>query len=81
MMRATVHVSLKPSVFDPQGEAVKNALGSLGLEGVQSVRIGKTIEIELDSSNPQQAQEKLDQLCRDLLSNPVIEQYELHWHS
>lgn len=72
-MKAKVTVMPKPSVLDPQGAAVAQAMSHLGLEGVGTVRIGKLIEIEIQEAN----EEKLHQLSRDLLSNPVIEDYRL----
>ena len=76
-MKATVTVMPKASVLDPQGVAVKNAVHSLGLSGVNGVRIGKFMEIELDSKLDDAGLERLHTICRDLLSNPVIEDYRL----
>ncbi len=76
-MRATVIVMPKESVLDPQGVAVREAIKHQGLQGVKEVRIGKFMEIELESG----ADEKdLHAVCRDLLSNPVIEDYRLQVH-
>jgi phosphoribosylformylglycinamidine synthase len=75
-MKATVYVRLKPEVLDPQGEAVKRALGTMGFEGVRGVRIGKLIEIELDGS-PKDIEKKLARMADELLANPVIEDYEI----
>jgi phosphoribosylformylglycinamidine synthase len=72
-MKAKVIVMPKQSVLDPQGVAVRDALQHHGLHGVKSVRIGKFMEIESDSLNVEQ----LHEICRDLLSNPVIEDYAL----
>jgi phosphoribosylformylglycinamidine synthase len=72
-MKAKVIVMPKQSVLDPQGVAVRDAMHHHGLPGVKSVRIGKFMEIESDSLNPEQ----LHAICRDLLSNPVIEDYSL----
>lgn len=73
-MKATVVVMPKRTVLDPQGVAVRDAIHHHGLPAVREVRIGKHIEIELDGPPDEQA---LHTLCRDLLSNPVIEDYEL----
>src|SRR3954468_15829436 len=73
-MKAKVIVMPKQSVLDPQGVAVREAIHHHGLPGVKSVRIGKFIELELDGS---QSEAQLHDVCRDLLSNPVIEDYEL----
>ncbi|MFH1067194.1 MAG: phosphoribosylformylglycinamidine synthase subunit PurS [bacterium] len=76
-MKITVHVMLKPSVFDPQGEAVKKAIHGLGMENVKSARIGKIIELEIEGENDVKTRAKLEEICRDLLSNPVIETYRI----
>ena len=73
-MKAIVTVMLKNGVLDPQGEAVKSALASLGFSGVNSVRQGKVIELDLDeSTDPTQIHE----MCNRLLVNAVIESYHL----
>ncbi len=75
-MKVNVVVKPKEAVLDPQGAAVRDAMRHLGLPEVRSVRIGKFMEIELEGDTPQM-QEKLHELCRNLLSNPVIEDYTL----
>jgi phosphoribosylformylglycinamidine synthase len=78
-MKATVVVRLKPEVLDPQGDAVKRALGKLGFEGMKGVRVGKIIEIELDDAHggaPDLA-DRLRKMADELLANPVIEDYEV----
>jgi phosphoribosylformylglycinamidine synthase PurS subunit len=74
-MKARVHVTLKPGVLDPQGEAVRHALGSLGFEGVDAVRIGKVIELDLAATDPAAAHARLGAMCEKLLANTVIENY------
>lgn len=74
-MKARVHVTLKPGVLDPQGEAVRHALGSLGFDGVGEVRIGKVIEVELDGADPATAEGQVRAMCEKLLANTVIENY------
>ncbi len=76
-MKAIVTVLPKPTVLDPQGAATAQALQHLGLTEVGQVRVGKFIEIELNSENNPQIQNQLHQVCQDLLSNPVIEDYTL----
>ena len=76
-MKARVHVSLKTGVLDPQGKAIGNALASLGFTGIGEVRQGKLIEIELDESDAGKAREKVEAMCRELLANPVIENYDI----
>ena len=75
-MKVNVVVKPKEAVLDPQGAAVRDAMRHLGMPEVRSVRIGKFMEIELEGDTPQM-QEKLHELCRNLLSNPVIEDYTL----
>jgi phosphoribosylformylglycinamidine synthase PurS subunit len=74
-MKARVHVTLKRGVLDPQGEAVRHALGSLGFGGVDGVRIGKLIEIELVDTDAAAAEARVRQMCEKLLANTVIEDY------
>ena len=74
-MKIKVFVTPKKNVLDPQGVAVGHALESLGLGGLRSTRVGKVIELEVDAPDTPQFQAQLDKLCRDLLSNPVIEDY------
>jgi phosphoribosylformylglycinamidine synthase subunit PurS len=73
-MKANVYVTLKREVLDPQGDAVRKALGSLGFE-VPNVRIGKLVEIELTARDNAKAQEELRAMCEKLLANPVIEDF------
>ena len=74
-MRARVHVMLKPGVLDPQGKAIGHALHSLGFSGVGEVRQGKIIEIENKEPDAAKAQAMVDEMCRKLLANQVIENY------
>jgi len=76
MMKAKVIVMPKAAVLDPQGNAVRDAMRHLGMPEVRSVRIGKYMEIDIDGQNGD-FESRLHRLCRDLLSNPVIEDYEL----
>ena len=75
-MKVNVIVKPKEAVLDPQGNAVRDAMRHLGMPEVQSVRIGKYMEINLDGDDVD-LEKRLHNLCRDLLSNPVIEDYEL----
>ena len=75
-MKMKVIVTPKAAVLDPQGAAVREAMQHLGMPEVRSVRIGKYLEIEVDGDGPEM-EPRLHQLCRDLLSNPVIEDYDL----
>ena len=76
-MRARVHVMLKPGVLDPQGEAVRHALAGLGFAGVQAVRQGKLIELDLAGSDPAAAEAEVRAMCEKLLANTVIERYTI----
>jgi phosphoribosylformylglycinamidine synthase len=76
-MRARVAVTLKTGVLDPQGEAIRQALGALGFAGVGDVRQGKLIELELDEADPAAAEAEVRAMCEKLLANTVIEQYSI----
>ncbi len=73
-MKARVHIMLKTGVLDPQGEAVRHALGSLGFDGVNSVRQGKVIELDLKDGTDEAT---IKDMCERLLANPVIESYKV----
>lgn len=73
-MRATVTVMLKQGVLDPQGEAVRHALGALGFEGVSGVRQGKVIELDLGDGT---TEDQIREMCEKLLANTVIESYQI----
>ena len=76
-MRAKVHVFLKPGVLDVQGKAVENALHGLGWSGVEGVRVGRTIEFDLKSSDAASAETEVKAMCEKLLANTVIESYRV----
>ncbi|MCV6593045.1 MAG: phosphoribosylformylglycinamidine synthase subunit PurS [Silicimonas sp.] len=76
-MKARVHIMLKTGVLDPQGEAVRHALGSLGFDGVDGVRQGKVIELDLTESDPEAAKAEVTKMCEALLANTVIERYDV----
>ena len=76
-MKARIYVTLKREVLDPQGDAVKHALGALGFAGVKDVRIGKLVEIELEGATDDARNAELRSMCAKLLANPVIEDFEL----
>lgn len=75
-MKARIKVTLKNGVLDPQGKAIANALAALGFSGVDDVRQGKYIELRLAESDPVAARVQLERMCRELLANTVIEDYE-----
>lgn len=76
-MKARIYVTLKREVLDPQGDAVRQALGSLGFEGVKDVRIGKLVEIELAGATDDARKAQLERMCEKLLANPVIEDFRI----
>ena len=76
-MRARVFVTLKSGVLDPQGEAIRHALGSLGFEGVEGVRQGKMIELDLAETDADKARADVERMCEALLANTVIESYRV----
>lgn len=77
MIRANIYVTLKKGVLDPQGEAVSRSLQVMGYQGVQEVRIGKFIQIVLDSDDPEVAGRQLEEMSDKLLANPVIEDFRI----
>ena len=77
VMKARVHVTLKRGVLDPQGQAISRALAGLGFDGVGDVRAGKVIEIELAESDRERARTQVEDMCRQLLANPVVEDYAI----
>ena len=74
-MKAKVKVTLKTGVLDPQGKAIESALSGLGFAGVDEVRQGKFIEVELAETDESLAREQVERMCRELLANTVIENY------
>ena len=76
-MKAKVHVTLKQGVLDPQGKAVEHALASLDFKGVERVRQGKYLEIDLSEQDRAKAEKAVDAMCRQLLANTVIENYSI----
>jgi phosphoribosylformylglycinamidine synthase subunit PurS len=76
-MKARVHIRLKDGVLDPQGAAIGRALAQLGFAGVDEVRQGKMIELQLDDTDRAQAEAKVRAMCERLLANPVIETYTI----
>jgi len=77
-MKAKVYVTLKPSVLDPQGKAIKHSLELLGYDGIDDIRQGKYFEVALDGSLTEaKAREQAEALARDVLSNPIIEDFRV----
>ncbi|AJS57166.1 phosphoribosylformylglycinamidine synthase subunit PurS [Paenibacillus sp. IHBB 10380] len=75
MIKATVYVTIKKSVLDPQGVAVQGALHSIGFQEVESLRIGKYMELNLDTDDRAEAEIRLKAMCEKLLANTVVEDY------
>jgi len=75
MYLAKIYITLKPTVNDPQGLTIKGALHNLGFGSVEDVRAGKYIEIRIDENDREKAKEQINEMCRKLLANPVIENY------
>ncbi|WP_346016652.1 phosphoribosylformylglycinamidine synthase subunit PurS [Chroococcidiopsis sp. CCMEE 29] len=73
--QAHIYVTLRPSVLDPAGTAVKSGLSHMGYDNVEQVRIGKYIELTISAVDENTAREQLDRMCDQLLANPVIENY------
>lgn len=76
-MKARVFVTLKPSVFDPQGQTIADALHSMGYAGIGDVRQGKYFELEVSSASAEQARALASEIADKLLANPVIESYRI----
>ena len=78
-MKARVHIMLKNGVLDPQGEEVRHALATLGFEGVEGVRQGKVIELDLIETERAAAEKRVGEMCDKLLANTVIETYHVEF--
>ena len=74
-MKARVYVTFKPSVLDPQGQTIRAALNGLGHRGIEDVRQGKFFVLNLDGWNRDEAQKQLEKISKEVLTNPVIEEY------
>ncbi len=77
-MKFSVTVTLKKDVLDPQGKVVQNTLLSLGLDNLKNIRQGKFFEIEIEESNENEAKKKIDEMCKKLLVNLIIEDYKIN---
>ena len=76
LFEVKVSIRLRPSVLDPAGEAIKSAANKLGVDGINSLRIGKLIEVHLEAKEEEELKEKIDLLCDRLFANKVIENYD-----
>ncbi len=77
-MKAKIYVTLKPSVLDPQGKAIHHAVETIGYHGIKDVRQGKYFEVSIDGAfSPEEARAEIERLARDVLANPIIEDYRV----
>ena len=76
-MKVRVLVRLKPGILDVQGAAVKRALGGLGFTDVADLRVGKVIEVDVDAASAGAARARVDEMCKKLLANPILEDYAI----
>jgi len=79
-MKATVLVRPKEGILDPQGQAIEQSLRKLGFDVAQA-RIGRVVDVEVDAASADEARAKVEEMCRQLLANPLIESYEIELHS
>jgi phosphoribosylformylglycinamidine synthase len=79
-MKVTVHVTRRPEIADPQGKAVSRALADLEYGNVRQVRIDRTIHLDLDTDDHEEAQYQVDSMCNEVLVNPVLEDYHVEIH-
>jgi len=76
-VKVRVLVRLKPGILDVQGAAVKRALVGLGFQDLTDLRVGKVIEVDVDATSSERARERVGEMCRQLLANPILEDYTL----
>jgi phosphoribosylformylglycinamidine synthase subunit PurS len=76
-VKVRVLVRLKPGILDVQGAAVKRALGGLGFTDVADLRVGKVIEVDVEAASADAARARVDEMCRKLLANPILEDYAI----
>jgi len=75
MFRASVYVTPKAGILDPQGATIERALPALGFEGVQNIRVGRYVTLDVQGTDPEVVRRDVDDMCRRLLANPIIEDY------
>jgi phosphoribosylformylglycinamidine synthase len=76
-MKVTVNITRRPEIADPQGSTVMRALGDLGHSGVRSVRIDRTVHLEVDGDDPEEVRTSVEAMCGQLLANPVLEDFSV----
>jgi len=79
--QADITITLRPSILDPAGTAVESSLHQLGHEDISGVRMGKLVQLRLEAPDPHQAQARAEQMCQQLLANPVTEIFQIHLHT
>lgn len=77
MYKATVTVQLRPSILDPEGKAIEHALASLGFDTIRRLRVGRTMQMDVDAPDDETARAVVEQACRQLLANPVMEDFTI----
>jgi len=80
MYKAIITVKLRPSILDPEGKALEHALSSLGYASISGVRVGKEIELRIDTADKVAAEQQVDEACNKLLANTVMEDYSFTLH-
>ena len=75
--RVEVLIRPRPGLLDPEGKAIHHALASLGFQGAEEERVGKSVSLEVEAKDPAEARERAEEMCRKLLANPVMEDYEI----
>ena len=76
-MKVTVEITRRPEIADPQGTTIARALSDLGHQGVTGLRVDRLIHIELEGDDPEQVRSQVEEMCKQLLANPVLEDYEI----
>ncbi|MFP3913588.1 MAG: phosphoribosylformylglycinamidine synthase subunit PurS [Actinomycetota bacterium] len=79
-MKVTVHIERRPEIADPEGSTILRALSDLGYTTVESVRTGRTLHLDVAGDDPDEVAATVEEMCRRLLANPVIEDYSVHVH-
>ncbi len=76
MYLSKIRITVRKSILDPQGKAVEHAVASLGVKGISDVRMGKYVELKIDGNSEAEARQATEEVCKKLLANPVMEDYD-----